>query len=214
MAALTRAAAVDSIPPVHLDLERWPRRPAFDLFRGYAEPFFNLCAEVEVGPTRAHCRNAGLSFHLACWYACQEVVNGLEPFRYRLRGERVWIHPRIHVAMTVAGPEETFRFCHVPYAARFADFIAIAAEGERLDDRPEDDACIYGTTIPWLRFTSIAHARSGRHESVPKIAFGRVDGGRMPVSVEVHHALMDGIHAARFFERFEALLADPARTFG
>jgi chloramphenicol O-acetyltransferase len=25
----------------------------------------------------------------------------------------------------------------------------------------------------------------------------------MPVSVEVHHALMDGLHVSRFFDRFQ-----------
>jgi chloramphenicol O-acetyltransferase type A len=48
---------------------------------------------------------------------------------------------------------------------------------------------------------------------VPKIVFGRhrEAGGRrwMPVSVEVHHALVDGLHVGRFFERFQALLDDP-----
>jgi chloramphenicol O-acetyltransferase type A len=32
----------------------------------------------------------------------------------------------------------------------------------------------------------------------------------MPVSVEVHHALVDGIHVGRFLERFQTLLRQPA----
>jgi chloramphenicol O-acetyltransferase type A len=31
----------------------------------------------------------------------------------------------------------------------------------------------------------------------------------MPVSVEVHHALMDGLHVGRYFERLEGYLSDP-----
>ena len=67
----------------------------------------------------------------------------------------------------------------------------------------------------WVSFTSISHARGGgREESVPKIAFGkyREEGGRasMPVSVEVHHALMDGLHVGRYFERLQSYFDDPA----
>ena len=31
----------------------------------------------------------------------------------------------------------------------------------------------------------------------------------MPFSVEVHHALLDGLHVGRFLARFEAALAAP-----
>ena len=31
----------------------------------------------------------------------------------------------------------------------------------------------------------------------------------MPISVEVHHALMDGLHVGRFFSQLEEALADP-----
>ena len=43
--------------------------------------------------------------------------------------------------------------------------------------------------------------------SSPKITFGKViesnDGLKMPVSVHAHHALMDGIHVAQFFNEFQ-----------
>ncbi len=59
------------------------------------------------------------------------------------------------------------------------------------------------------------HARrSTLDDSIPKIAFGRrtslPDGSLvMPMSVEAHHALLDGLHVSRLFEQFEALLAAP-----
>jgi chloramphenicol O-acetyltransferase len=34
----------------------------------------------------------------------------------------------------------------------------------------------------------------------------------MPVSIEVHHALVDGVHVGRFFERFQHHLDDVAAT--
>jgi chloramphenicol O-acetyltransferase type A len=33
----------------------------------------------------------------------------------------------------------------------------------------------------------------------------------MPVSVEVHHALVDGLHVGRFYEAFQRGLDRPAR---
>ena len=61
--------------------------------------------------------------------------------------------------------------------------------------------------LPWLRFTAYTNALPGG-DSIPRIVFGRAtrEGRRMkmPVAVEVHHALVDGLDVARFFERFAA----------
>jgi chloramphenicol O-acetyltransferase type A len=59
--------------------------------------------------------------------------------------------------------------------------------------------------LPWLRFTSFTNALPGGDDSIPRIVFGRCVRDRrrmkMPVAVEVHHALVDGLDVARFFER-------------
>jgi chloramphenicol O-acetyltransferase len=33
--------------PRFLDLEHWPRRAAFEFFRGYDNPYFNVCAPLD-----------------------------------------------------------------------------------------------------------------------------------------------------------------------
>jgi chloramphenicol O-acetyltransferase type A len=76
------------------------------------------------------------------------------------------------------------------------------------------DDVVYHTTLPWFSFTSFAHARTpGRGDSIPRIVFGKFvnEGERklMPISIEVHHALMDGLHVGRYLGRLEEVLADP-----
>lgn len=208
-----------------LDVEAWARRDAFRFFLAYEQPFFNLCAEVEVGPTLAWCREHGQSFSLASWFVCMGAINAVEPMRYRLRGERVWVHDRLSVATTVLNPDETFRFCYFPYEDRFDAFVeaaraVMAAPAGQMDGRPEDDGLVHGSTVPWLRFTSVMHARrlGAAADSTPKVVFGRYaereGGASMPVSLEVHHALMDGLHASRVFEALEARFAAPTRWLG
>jgi len=69
----------------------------------------------------------------------------------------------------------------------------------------------YFSAIPWVKFTSVEHAMNSKvPDSVPKIAFGKWeerDGKKfMPVSVHVHHALMDGLHVGQFYEMLQELL--------
>ncbi len=212
--------------PRELDLESWSRRAQYAFFRGYDLPFFGLTAEVDVTALRAACRGAGASFSLATWYAVYRAANAVEPLRYRIRGERVVVHDEIRVATTVDTGPETFAFVYLPPASDFPAFVegarAVIAEararpGVTMDDRPEDDGVVHGTVLPWVRFTAIRHARRlGLEDSVPKVALGRAspergDGGRevMPVSIEAHHALLDGVHLGRFYAALQDRLDAP-----
>jgi chloramphenicol O-acetyltransferase type A len=111
--------------------------------------------------------------------------------------------------------------------ADFAAFVAstnAAIDAARtmhaaFEPKPDDVARVYFTSLPWLHFSSFSHARrwardAQRDDSIPRFAFGRAesDGARLwlPMSVEVHHALMDGVHVGRFVQEFEAMLAEPA----
>lgn len=212
----------------YLDIETWKRRQHFEFFKDYHNPFFNVCASVDATPLLELTRAArGVSFSVAYHFFSIKAANEVEPFRYRLRGERVLVHERVHAGTTLLLPDENFTFVYFDYTEDFQLFHARAeasiesarAGGVRLHERAEQDDLIYHSVIPWATFTSISHARrGGRHESVPKIAFGRYrsEGGRvmMPVSVEVNHALMDGLHVGRYFERLESYFADPRPVLG
>lgn len=213
-------AELPSGDPRPLDLESWPRREHFRFFRTYDNPYFNVCANVDVTDlverTRAEHEP---SFFVASLWLSLETANAVEPFRYRIRGDGVIVHPEVHGGSTVLTADETFRFAYFRRDANFERFAASAGEildavrddPGPLDAADERDDLIHYSVIPWISFTSFSHARRwGTDDAVPKIVFGRhrAEGRRrvMPVSVEVHHALMDGLDVARFYERFQARL--------
>jgi len=208
--------------PKYLDLKTWPRRDLFEFFRGYQNPYFNICTQLDITRLMGVLRDRpGISVSLAYHYFALRIANEIEPFHYRLEGEdRVIIHEVINGGTTVMLPNETFTYAYFDYREDFQQFITEAGEAiERV--RAEGSLkptmrydLIYFTTLPWVSFTSFAHARTpGRGESIPRIAFGKFlrDGDRihLPISVEVHHALMDGLHVGRFFMSLEAALAKP-----
>ena len=208
--------------PKYLDLKTWPRRDLFEFFRGYQNPYFNICTQLDITRLMGVLRDRpGISVSLAYHYFALRIANEIEPFHYRLEGEdSVIIHEVINGGTTVMLPNETFTYAYFDYREDFQQFITEAGEAiERV--RAEGSLkptmrydLIYFTTLPWVSFTSFAHARTpGRGESIPRIAFGKFlrDGDRihLPISVEVHHALMDGLHVGRFFISLEEALAKP-----
>ncbi len=208
--------------PEYFDIETWSRRHLFRLFKEYDDPFFNVCADVDVTPLRDFVRARGLSFFVAYHFLSTKTANEIEPFRYRLRGDRVLVHERLDAGAILLLPDDSFTFVYFDYEEDFAAFHARAkaiierarVEPPPLDARAERDDLVYHSVIPWVSFTSISHARDSRRQTgIPKITFGKCRdvGSRvlMPVSVEAHHALLDGLHVGRFFERLGAYFNDP-----
>lgn len=207
----------------HLDTDRWARRDAFEFFRSFDKPYFNVCTRVDVAPLKqvlaARPGAGGLS--LAVYYLALRLANEQQPFRLRLEGGRVRVHPEVHASTTVLRDDDSFSFAYLEHAADFEAFVGPAAraiEAARVLGAPfapiKDSALLHFTTLPWVHFTSFSHARNwGREDSIPKLAFGRAepDGERLwlPVSVEVHHALMDGVHVGRYLQAMESALREP-----
>ncbi|MBP6900415.1 MAG: hypothetical protein KBC73_10020 [Burkholderiaceae bacterium] len=219
-----------------LDLERWPRRQTFEFYRGFDKPYFNVCCRVDVAPLQAALAAAGPAaggLSLACYHLTLRLAQAIEPFRYRLQGGRVRVVARLQASTAVLRDDDSLAFAYLPPAPRLQDFVRQARERIAVARRPQgvfdpdgqgseaddQEAVLHFTTLPWVHFTSFSHARNwGREDAIPKFAFGRVDpdGIRawMPMSVEVHHALMDGVQVGRFVEGFEAAVAAPEDWVG
>src|SRR2546423_1977151 len=195
--------------PEYLDVESWHRRDLYNFFRNYQNPYCNVCTRIEitklVEAVRAR-QDAGLS--LAYHYFALRAANETEPFHYRLENDRIVVYEVINGGTTVLLPNETFTYAYFNYYPEFERFTSeaaasiakVRAEGSLKPTMRYD--LIFFTTLPWISFTSFAHARTpGRGESIPRIAFGKFikEGERtfLPVSVEAHHAPIDGFHAGR-----------------
>lgn len=205
-----------------IPLESWPRRAALEHFRRMAQPAFSVTVPVDVTRLRERAAVHGATPWLAYHHAALEAANGIDAMRQTLREERVREFAVIHASTTVLREDGSFGFVTLPRDASLAAFAARArpnvervrqASGDLFAaDEPGDvreETLVHMTALPWLAFTAFTHAR-GQGDDRPKVAFGRFkeEGSRllMPVAVDVHHALCDGVHVGRFFERLQALL--------
>lgn len=210
-----------------LDTTNWARREVFEFFRQFDKPYFNICTQLDVTKLLALLRQRPkTSVSLAYHYFALRVANEIEPFRYRLREGKVIVHEVIHGGTTVLLPNETFTLAYFDYDEDFEKFIGPAERAVRevlsgdgaFRPNPSDDR-IHFTALPWVSFTSFSHARNWSSEdSIPKIAFGKFvktnDRTLLPFSVEVHHALMDGLHVGRYVNRLEEALSEPEAYIG
>lgn len=201
-----------------LDLERWPRKDHFRFFRQFEEPFFGVTLELDCTTAYRKVREQGISFFLYYLHCSLKAANRTEPFRYRIIGDEVWVYDAVHASPVINRPDGTFGFAYMDYYEELPDFVRHAeAEKNRVQQSSglvpavSGENVIHYSAMPWLNFTSVSHARCFSFpDSSPKITFGKMTGDdrhrRMPVSVHVHHALMDGYHVGQFAALLQQLM--------
>jgi chloramphenicol O-acetyltransferase type A len=210
----------------HIDLETWPRREHFKVFSAWDYPHFGLCANVDLTEFHPAVKQRGVSLNVALVYLIARAANAIPEFRYRIRDGKVIEHDLVHPSTTILARDDLFSFCTLDYCEDFASFAARAAEmiahleeNLTLEDEPGRDDLLYMTAIPWVSFTSFMHPlHLSPADSVPRFAWGKFfeDGARlkMPLSVQGHHALMDGLHAGKFYTKIQDYLHHPDSALG
>lgn len=198
-----------------LDLENWPRKDHFKFFSQFEEPFFGVCLEVDCSLAYKKAKQNRKSFFLKYLHASLVAANAIEPFKYRISDDEVWVYDQVNASPTINRPDGTFGFAYMDYFEDFEEFNAYAeVEIHRVQNSTglvpagSGQNVIHYSSLPWLNFAAISHARSfSFKDSCPKISFGKLsENKQMPVSIHVHHALMDGFHVGQFVEAFQEIL--------
>ncbi len=202
----------------HIDIENWPRREAYELFRTFGFPYFSITARVDVTVLRAAARRKKTSFTVGLVYILSRAANATPAFRQRMEDDGVVEYDVVHPSITVLADNNQFRFCSLHYAEEFEQFAEKAKtriEQARIANsvwpEPDRNDFLFMTSLPWIAFTAMVHpAPLDPPDSVPRFAWGKYEehAGRisMPLNVQVHHALMDGVHVGRYFELVQDLL--------
>lgn len=207
------------------------RRRHFEFFNGMEMPYFSVTAPLGVGALAAHARASGLRLHVALVYLISDAANRVPELRRRIRGEQVVEHEVAHPSFSVATDSaDVFSFCEVKFERPFARFAAAAEqriEQMRTDpvfaDNPERDDYLFLSSFPWTAFSAVTQpVPLSPPDSVPRIVWGRVapegvagDGPlALSVSIQAHHAVVDGRHLARFFELLQAAFDTPEEALG
>ena len=207
-----------------INLETWPRREHFKVFSGLDYPYFSLCANVDITKFRPFLKQRDISFTIAVVYLITRTANEIPEFRYRIRDGNVVEHDVCHPSTTILTGNELFSFCAFRYTKDFPSFAADAAkriahvkEHLNMYDDTALDEFLFMTGIPWISFTGFTHPINlNPADSIPRFAWGRFfeEGNslKMPMNVQAHHALIDGIHVGRFFQTVQEYLNDPDRV--
>ncbi|WPU91180.1 chloramphenicol acetyltransferase [Mucilaginibacter sabulilitoris] len=203
-----------------LNLETWERKEHFNFFKNFEEPFYGVVVDIDCTVAHNFVKQNDISFFLYYLHKSLTAVNNFDPFKYRIYGDEVMLYDQINAGPTIGRSNGTFGFSYINYHPSFEEFmIGAKKEIERVQNTTTlfapklDDDIVHYSSMPWIKFTSLSHARSFSFpDSCPKISFGKMteNNGKktMPVSIHVHHALVDGLHLGQYIDHFQELMND------
>lgn len=203
----------------YINLENWPRRDHFQFFSGLAFPLYNVTTTLDVTRLRRYAKERGLSFYYAMIYVTLAVMNGLDDFRYKIRGEQIVKHDKLDSSFVVLDVDtHLLKIVNAPFAGTMEDFCAqcIRAVAEQSSPFPDSeseqrDDLVYFSCTPWFSFTSLTNEVEGDpDDSIPRITWGKFEekDGKwlLPYAVQLNHRLLDGWHLGQLVNGVQAYI--------
>jgi chloramphenicol O-acetyltransferase type A len=200
-----------------IDLDQWVRKAHFEFYSKFDEPYYGVCVRVDCSVAYTTAKRKGYPFFLYYLYQSIAAANMVKSFRLRIEGEDVVLYDKINGGSTAPRDDGTFGFAYYIYTDDIQAFMEESSQELQrvrvttgLERRKVTDLIRY-SALPWIDFTSISHARWFKAgDSCPWISFGKMtetEGRRsMPMSVHVHHALVDGVDVGAYIDAFQQLM--------
>lgn len=201
-----------------IDRAAWPREPLFRFFRDFDRPHYAITSRLDVTQMVQRSKSEALSAHRACLHAIGTGVHAVPEMRQRFRGDDLRQYDTVLLSITVPDENGSFGFAEFPYLPDFAAFDASTAALDAASRAGalgtvdiERDDIIYMSCTPWLDYTALTNPIRRREDCVPRICWGKFTEtaeGRwdMAMTMEVHHALIDGAHIAACFKAVQSAL--------
>jgi chloramphenicol O-acetyltransferase type A len=200
-----------------VDLAQWPRADQFRFFRTYQRPHYAVTSRIDVTHLLQVMRAKGWSSYRACVYAIGAGIHAVPELCMRFRGDVVVRHDNVELSMTVPLADGNFRYAYVPFQRDFAAFDAqaaaiirdVAAGGALNANTGARDDVAYLSCMPWLDYTAINNALPHADDCIPRVSWGKfveqpAGHWSMAMTIEVHHALVDGRQVGDYFAAVQA----------
>ena len=188
------------------------RAEAFSMWMSSPQPMVTLVKTFNVSRLRKISRKTGIQFTvLLCWSICK-AASSIEEFFLLPEPGHLYRFDKLAVNVVVLNEKGGITLCDVPYSediSQFnADFLEVTSlAAKTCKSTSQEDAMIIGTSaLPHTELDCIVNQYSGRWNN-PFLVWGKYRKGlyktTLPISLQFHHAQMDGMQACRFLNNLQ-----------
>jgi len=205
-------------------MTKYPRLDHFRHFLTMQQPCVSITVQVDITDWLSRLKASGCPFFLSFQYAVVRAANRIPEFRQRIVDDKIVEYDYCNPSYIVSLPDDTYRYCNVNVNQPFAQYLKesrvkqdAALHSEHLEEEEGDVlGLLFISCVPWFNYTEAMMPYPGGSFSNPSFCWGgyrtekylALEDGRVtekvktsiPVTLFFNHALIDGIHAGRFFD--------------
>ena len=200
---------------IKIDLDKYDRRRHYEYFSSLQYPYVGVTNNVNVSKLVQFCKTKNYSFYLTFLHAAALAADGVKELRHRIHDGGIIEYsecPTSHIELL---DNNTYCYCTLHHHMTMEEYIPYAVEARNqcrqngsIDEDDDSDSMYFVSTLPWLHYTAMIQPVAGGEESNPRITWGRFQEDyrgkkQLPVTILAHHALVDGIHIALFYQNLE-----------
>ena len=190
---------------------------AFQMWMKSPMPMVTLTKTFDVTRLCKVCRRKGLKFNkLLCW-CMGRAASRIDEFYLLPKDGKLYKFDRLAINVIVDNAKGGISTCDVPYSDDFQqfsrDYDAITLKcSTSCEEIADEEAMILGTSaVTGTELDCIVNQYNGVYNN-PFLAWGRYRKSwfkvTLPISMQFHHAQMDGGHAARYLESLQHTIND------
>ena len=202
-----------------IEMSSYARKDHFNYFKNMSYPYVGVTVNVDITDFYIKIKENKLPFFLTFLYYVSSAANAVPELRQRLHSDGIIEYQKCNTSHTVALEDRTYCYCSLDCNMPFASFLPYALKKQEeakknpsIDYVEDELSQLYISTVPWFSYTALVQPVPQPADSNPRITWGKFfeqEGKTLiPVSLLCHHALVDGIHIAQFYENLENRLRD------
>lgn len=200
-----------------IDMNSYARREHFQYFKNMAYPYVGVTVNVDITEFLDRVKEKNQPFFLTFLYYIANAANAVPELRQRIQEDEIVEYSWCKTSHTVALENGTYSYCSIDSRMPLDKFLPYAKEKQEesrregtIEDGEESLSLLFISTTPWFSYTSLIQPVPAPADSNPRITWGKYfeQNGKVlvPVSILCHHALVDGLHIAKFYEKLKQFL--------
>lgn len=202
-----------------IDLNEWTRGELFKFYLDHMRIVMSLTVDIDVTALIAFIRKNDLKFYPSMLWIISKVVNDHDEFKYgwddagslikwdSISPSYVDFHQENQTFTKMVTPfcDDLFDF-HAKFMYNRNQYRHIRGIAENQPPNFFDVSC-----LPWVKYKHFdMHVFDEGKFLAPVITWGKYEAEHkkqiMPLTMNIHHAVADGFHLARFFNEVQALI--------
>jgi len=201
-----------------IDIDSWKRGKLFREYIDNLRMVMSLTVDVDVTNLIRFCKKHGLKFYPAMMHVVSSVVNSHSEFKHGWDegGNLIEWDAVFPVYTDFHAEDESFTRLATEYCEDIFEFCTRVEQTRARYDHlrgfeftpPKNSFDV--SCLPWVKYRHVdMHVFDEGKYLCPSVTWGKYDENRrMPLSMNLHHAVADGFHLSRFFNEVQDLILE------